>query len=156
MQKTFKFIGLVLLFLITGFYLHELFHELSLSQIENTEIQFITSKMNTRFLSRVTFAMIIGSLPIQYLIIEKITKFRFLYHGLIVFLIIISSGLLLWLFRVYQLKTELMNMGNYSMGNDIKSAFPIEKTNFSLYLLLGFIIGMVLSIFIFKKRAKSI
>lgn len=71
--------------------------------------------MGKQFYSHITFALIIGIIPILYLIIKKATKFSFIKQGLIALGIIIGCGILLWQFRIYQLNNQTLKLSKFNI-----------------------------------------
>jgi hypothetical protein len=109
-----------------------------------------------QFFSHITFALSIGFLPLLYLIINKVTKFNFTNQGLISCGIIIGCGILLWQFRIFQLNNQVHHLSDFTIKNEIKMQMDYENLNFEIYMFIGFIVGTLLSILIFKNRTKSI
>ncbi len=156
MKNPLKYIGLILILFIIGFLLRDYFFNLSISQITNDRTQVVSRKLSGQFLSHITFALSIGILPILYLIIKKVTKLNFIHQGLISCLVIIGCGILLWQFRIFHFNHQAQYLSDLNIGNGIKLYLDHENLNFEVYLFTGFIVGTVLSILIFKNRAKHV
>ncbi len=160
MTNTLKYLGLIIIFSIIGFIIRDLFFDFSHSQITNETIIIGNRTASGQFYSHILFALSIGIIPLFYLIIKKITKINFLNKGLISFGIIVICGVSLWLFRTFQLKNRFQNISDFYNGSEIKtelnfSTMSLNSLNFGLYLFLGFIIGTILSILIFKNKNKT-
>jgi len=156
MKNTLKYLGLILILFVTGFLIRDYFFDLSISQITNENTQVVSRNISGQFFSHFTFALSIGILPLLYLIIKKVTKLNFINQGLITCGIIIGCGVLLWQLRIFQLNNQAQNLSDLNIGNGIKMQMDYENLNFEIYMFIGFIVGTVLSILIFKNRTKSV
>jgi hypothetical protein len=156
MTKTLKYLGLILLLSIIGFLIRDYFFKLSFSQIANEDTQIVSQNLSGQFYSHILFALSIGIIPLLYLIIKKMTKLNFMKQGLISCGIIIVSGILFWQFRIFQLNSKFQNLSEFDIGNGIQTQMGFDNLNLALYLFIGFIIGTVLSILIFKNRNKTV
>ncbi|MFI2741471.1 hypothetical protein ACG2LH_01915 [Zhouia sp. PK063] len=155
MRKTFIYLALVIIFILSGFLLHKSFFEFSLALTTEYNIKMITTKMSYLFISQIFFAAVIGILPLLYLCVERLTKIKFLNQGLITCVIIVLCGILFWQLRIYLVGNELKKMTNYNLGNEIDISYDIENAKYNLFLLLGFGVGAVVSIFIYRNRNKK-
>jgi hypothetical protein len=155
MTNTLKYLGLILILSIIGFLIRDYFFDFSLSQITNENTQIVSRTISGQFYSHILFALSIGIIPLLYLTIKKMTKLNFMNQGLISCGIIIVSGILLWQFRIFQLNNEFQKLSEFDIGNGIQAQMDFNNLNLGLYLLIGFLIGTVLSILIFKNRAEK-
>ncbi|MFD2292189.1 hypothetical protein ACFSKN_14915 [Mariniflexile gromovii] len=156
MTNTLKYLGLILILSVIGFLIRDYFFDFSLSQIANKNTQIISRTMSGQFYSHILFALSFGIIPLLYLIIKKITKLNFVTQGLISCGIIVISGISLWQFRIFQLNSRLQKLSEFDIGNGIKTELNFDSLNFGRYLFIGFLIGTVLSILIFKNRNKTV
>ena len=145
---------------VIGFLIRDLFFNFSHSQIANDTIIIASRTVRGQFYSHILFALSIGIIPLLYLSIKKITKINFLNKGLISCGIIVACGILLWIFRIFQLKNRFQNISEFYNGSEIKtelnfSTMNLNSLNFRLYLFIGFIIGTIMSILIFKNKNKT-
>ncbi|WP_349663435.1 hypothetical protein IZU89_12555 [Cellulophaga lytica] len=111
--------------------------------------------MNHQFISQISFALIIGILPLLYLCVQRLTKIKFSNQGLITCGIILLSGILFWQLKIYLVRDELKKMTNYNLGSEIDISYNIENAKYNLFLLLGFVVGAVVSIIIYKNWNKT-
>ena len=156
MTNALKYLGLILLLSVFGFLIRDYFFDFSLSQIANENTQFVSRTTSGQFYSHILFALSIGIIPLLYLILKKITKLNFITQGLISCGIIVISGISLWQFRIFRLNSRLQKLSEFDIGNGIKTELNFESLNFGRYLFLGFLIGTVLSILIFKNKNKTV
>ncbi|MEL0653343.1 hypothetical protein V6246_18120 [Algibacter sp. TI.3.09] len=77
-------------------------------------------------------------------------------QGLISCGIILVSGILLWQFRIFQLNSRFQKLSEFDIGNGIQTQMDFDNLNFGRYLFIGFLIGTILSILIFKNRNKTV
>ncbi|KAA5825067.1 hypothetical protein FPF71_07675 [Algibacter amylolyticus] len=156
MTNTLKYLGLILILSVIGFLIRDYFFDISFSQIENENTQIVSRNMSGQFYSHIIFALSIGIIPLLYLIIKKITKLNFMKQGLISCGIILVSGILLWQFRIFQLNSRFQKLSEFDIGNGIQTQMDFDNLNFGRYLFIGFLIGTILSILIFKNRNKTV
>ncbi|WP_272024128.1 hypothetical protein [Olleya namhaensis] len=156
MTNALKYLGLILILSIIGFLIRDYFFDFSLSQIAYEKTQIVNRTMSGQFYSHILFALSIGIIPLLYLIIRKITKLNFITQGLISCAIIVISGISLWQFRIFQLNSRIQKLSEFDIGNGIKTELNFDSLNFGRYLFIGFLIGTVLSILIFKNRNKTV
>jgi hypothetical protein len=150
-----KYLGLFLILSIIGFLIRDYFFDFSLSQITNENTQFISRNIREQFYSHILFAISIGIIPLLYLIIKKMTKLNFMNQGSVSCGVIVVCGILLWQFRIVQLNSRLQKLSEFDIGNGIQRELNFDSLNFGRYLFIGFLIGTVLSILIFKNRNKT-
>ena len=155
MRETFQYLAIVIGFTISGFFLHEYFFEFSIALTTKYNIKMITTKMSYQFISQISFAVVIGILPLLYLGVQRMTKLKFLNHGMATCGIILISGIVFWQFRIYLVGEELKKLARSDFGNEIEITYNIENARYNLFLLSGFVVGAVISIFILRDRYKS-
>jgi hypothetical protein len=97
--------------------------------------------------SPLTLHLAVLTLPIFYLITKRISDVKGINQTFIFFGITILSGIGFWLLRLYYLKgiTE-----NYRISTAIENTISISKLKFELFCWLGFLVGAILSILLFK------
>jgi len=156
MTNTLKYLGLILIFSVIGFLIRDYFFDLSFSQIANENTQIVSRNISGQFHSRILFALSIGIIPLFYLIIKKMTKMNFMKQGLISCAIILVSGILLWQFRIFQVNSKFQKLSEFDIGNGTKSEMNFADLDLGRYLFIGFLIGTILSILIFKNSNKIV
>jgi len=156
MQKTLKYLGLIVLFTISGFLFYNYYIKLSAALTAEYNLKMVMRNLNEQFVSQVTFALVIGILPILYLCVEKLTKIKFVFQGLVASAVIVTSGITLWLLKIYMLDNELSKIASYNLENQIEISFFKQTAQLNLFLLSGFILGSVVSFLIFKRSIKTI
>ncbi|ADY29292.1 hypothetical protein [Cellulophaga lytica] len=156
MTNALKYLGLILILSVIGFLIRDYFLDFSLSQIANKNSQITSRTMSGQFYSHILFALSIGIIPLLYLIIKKMTKLNFMNQGLVSCGIIFVCGILLWQFRIFQLNNRLQKLSEFNIGNGIQTELNFDNLNFGRYLFIGFLIGTILSILIFKNKNKTL
>ncbi len=156
MKKTLKYVGLIIVLTLIGFLIRDYFFNISFSQLNNGNIQIVSRMSNGQFYSHLLFSLFIGAIPMLYLIVEKITKLKFLNQGLITFVLIVGSGILFWQFRIFQLKGQLQKLSEFNIGDGIKNQINTKDLNFGAYLFIGFVIGAILSTLVFRRKNKTV
>ncbi|WP_349664802.1 hypothetical protein IZU89_07690 [Cellulophaga lytica] len=156
MTNTLKYLGLILILSIIGFLIRDYFFDFSLSQITNENTRIVSRNISGQFYSHILFAISIGIIPLLYLTIKKLTKLNFMNQGLVSYGIMIFCGILLWQFRIFQLNSRLQKLSEFDIGNGIQTELNFDNLNFGRYLFIGFLIGTILSILIFKNKNKTV
>ena len=161
MPDTLKYLFSIIVLLFIGLLISGPLFEFAYSEIENENIKIVDRNSDGQFLSHIVFALSIGITPLLYLIFKKKTKVCFFNRGLISYGIIIASGFSLWLYRILQLKNKSQTITDLYQGKETQNEFDfnslhINNHNFEYYLLLGFIIGTILSIVIFRNLNKKV
>ncbi|EWH09438.1 hypothetical protein KLA_17259 [Cellulophaga geojensis KL-A] len=77
-------------------------------------------------------------------------------QGLVSYGIMVVCGILLWQFRIFQLNSRLQKLSEFDIGNGIQTELNFDNLNFGRYLFIGFLIGTILSILIFKNKNKTV
>lgn len=93
-MKNLKYFILSVVLIIIGFILYKPFFEFSVNMINNEKIEFFSTTINSQFRSQLIFAIIIGLIPILYMIIQRLTKIHFFFDGVYVLLFILIFGCL--------------------------------------------------------------
>ncbi|WP_152536876.1 MULTISPECIES: hypothetical protein [Flavobacteriaceae] len=156
MTNTLKYLGLILILSIIGFLIRDYFFDFSLSQITNENTRIVSRNISGQFYSHILFAISIGIIPLLYLTIKKLTKLNFMNQGLVSYGIMVVCGILLWQFRIFQLNSRLQKLSEFDIGNGIQTELNFDNLNFGRYLFIGFLIGTILSILIFKNKNKTV
>jgi hypothetical protein len=112
-------------------------------------------EMGSQFRSIFYFALSMGSIPLLYLAVEQITKFKLQYQGLKTIGIILASGILLWFIRIIQLNRLLNMTSGITNELGLNSSLRFEILLFSQYLFIGFLIGAIISGIIFRYEKTS-
>ena len=149
------YIGLVVMLIVLGLFLHKDFFEYSLSFLETDRsvlFNHVVSDKSRIFL----FPIILGMLPLFYLLVQRITKITFIYKGLIVSIIIIGFGILFWGLRIFGLNSEFEQISEYNLPGELQPTIDMDYLKFEIYLLMGFIVGTLVSILVFRDRTKSL
>ena len=154
-MNTLKYLGLFLLLTIIGFLVRDYFFDFSYSQLSKENVRMVNRNISGHFYTHLLFAISIGIIPLLYLTIKKITKLNFMSDGLVSCGVIVVCGILLWQFRMLQLNSKYANLPELVTKKGIKFEMNTAELYFERYLFLGFIIGTIISILIFKNKNKA-
>lgn len=149
MRKIFFFIGLVIIFFGFGFLVWEVFTGASFYQLHIENILFVFQRMTNRLLLNLIFAFSIGIIPILYLLVYKFAKLNSIKQRMITLGIIILSGLIFWQYRIFQLKYQFDFKSVFTTDN-YATAYSTEGLKFEIYLLIGLVIGSVISLITYR------
>ncbi|MBN1251005.1 MAG: hypothetical protein JXR51_04815 [Bacteroidales bacterium] len=129
-----------LFFAILGFLSYQFFMQISVNQLIARKIETVFLKLSGQFEQRFMFALIIGIIPVLYLIVKKSTKIKSNFQMLFVYLNIIIFGIIFWQFRIYSVI--------YIASDCINTTLVISRLNLNFWIFIGLIIGTITSIFI--------
>jgi len=156
MKKNLLYFGVVVLLIILGFTIWKFFSTYSLEQLNKENISVVTFQIGSQFNSNLFFALSLGTIPLLHLIITKLANLKSINQHLISIGIIIGCGILLWQYRISQLNKLSQNLSDFNIGNGIKMQLDFNNLNFERYLFIGFLVGAIMSILIFRNRTKKI
>jgi len=60
-------------------------------------------------------------------------------------------GIIFWQLKILQLNNSFNAFSQYKLGNEIKNQFNFGDLNLGPYLAIGFMIGTVVSLLVFRK-----
>ena len=156
MKKALIYLGLVLSLTVVGFLTWNFFLHMSFSQINKQNLDmFVNIGMVRSFKSNLIFAIVIGILPMIYVAINKLTRLKLLHQKLITIGIILSSGIIFWQLRIFQISKKMQQLSNLNLGEGIEHGGNFYYFNFEIYLFIGFLTGRLISILIFKRKNKA-
>jgi len=155
-MKTLKFIVLSIAFIAIGIYINDEFFEYSFSLLHTERFTFESRIVTGQFYLSMLFPLILGTIPWFYSLVKKITEINFLYKGLLTVLIIVGLGILFWRLRIFGLNVQFDELSNYNLPEGLNQQFDISILKFEIYLLMGFIVGTLISILVFRDKTKSL
>jgi len=151
MKLAIKYLGLTIILGIIGFLLSNYFRELSVLQLSNVNIEPIHTKMAGQFNKHILFAFSFCLIPVLFLIVFKLTSLRSFRQKLAVYMIIILSGIIFWQYRILSVSKTIKEFNNI----EIPSIFDIDSINFEVFLMIGFTVGTIISILIFRIKNRD-
>lgn len=155
MKSILKYFALTLLFIVVGFLIKDYFYTLSINQIDNGSVVMNSTTMSGQFSQHLIFSLVIGSIPIFYLMVDKLAHLKNSKQALIVTALIIGCGILMWQFRIFQLNFQLEKFSELFKDSGIQNTVDFTKLNFGMYIFIGFFIGSMFSVLFFRKKSKS-
>jgi len=134
-----------------GFYFQDFFMRscLNLLELKKNRISIRSSTMSAQFSNAFTFAVSIGLLPVYYGIIRKFTKRPKFSEALLIFSVMIGSGLFAIFFRSVVLNMMFYDFEKITIPG-VNEAFPIQRVGFSQALFFGNFFGALLCFALFK------
>ena len=107
----------------------------------NENAKIVSSKLSSQFFEPIYFGLSLAIIPILIML-----SLKFVTNKIMSLIFIIGFSLFGFLIELRNLKLII----SFQL-NDYKQAIAIEDINFSTYLFFGSLIGLILSILIFKK-----
>lgn len=150
MKNTLIYIISIFSLFIIGFIFWKNFIEFTISQLESKDIQIVSSSMNDQFYSHLLFSIFIGSIPALFLLVRKSVGLNEIKQYLITLGLIIIGGIILWQFRIIQANNQLQELSAINANSDTKNLAYFDSLTFEIFLFIGFILGTVLSILLYK------
>ncbi|EDP70061.1 hypothetical protein FBALC1_11027 [Flavobacteriales bacterium ALC-1] len=152
-MKAIKYIISIALLVTAGFFFYKDFIEYSFLLIDTKGV--ILERTLTSGLP-IIFPLVLGVFPLFYFLVKRTTKILFLYKGLIVCGILIGLGILFWRLRIYGLNIEFNKLSEYQLSEDLRPSVDVSYLKFEIYVLMGFIVGTLASILIFRDKNKPL
>ena len=134
----FLLIAILLLFIGSRFYME--FLNYLIPNTENTEI--VSTRLSSQFFESIYFGLSTALIPIFIML-----SWRFISNKKMSSILIILFSTIGFFLRFTMLKFLIIA----SNDSDLKANLFLEEINFSIYILFGGLIGLILSILIFKK-----
>ena len=150
MRRILIYIGLTLILIFVGSWLSQYFFELSISELNLNNVDLVQTSIDGQFNQSLMFGLIIGLIPILYLIVDKIVKIKSKKQSLIILIIIILTGIFSWQLRIIELNISFAKLSQFELGAGISNSYKVENLNFELYLAIGMLIGTSISSFAFR------
>lgn len=151
-MENLKYLILIVVVIIIGFFLYQSFFEFSLAMISDDKIEFFSNDITSRFSSQLIFSLVIGFIPILYLIIQKISKISFWFDGAYVLLIMIVFGSLTTILRGVFICQEIMILSSIKLPNNGKLSYSIDRLYFEYFLFFGFMIGALICMMLLRLK----
>lgn len=155
MKSILKYFALTLLFIVVGFLIKDYFYAISINQLDRGSVVMNSTTMTGQFSQYLIFSLVIGSIPVFYLIVDKLAHLKNGKQALIVPSLIIGCGILMWQFRIFQLNFQLEKFSELSKYSGIQNTIDFTKLKFAMYLFIGFFIGSLFSVLLFRKKSAS-
>lgn len=152
MKKTIIYICLSLAFGIIGLAYSKTFNAFSISLLDLSNISLRSFSMNSQFKSSVVFTVSIGMLPLFFLFIQKKANLNTFKESLMPASIILSCGFITWALRILHLNLQFKSYSNNLISNKAEFAYDTGTLFFGVYIFIGFTIGMIISIFLLRKK----
>ncbi|MBO3116313.1 hypothetical protein J4050_06120 [Winogradskyella sp. DF17] len=147
---------LVFVLFVLGYNYYEQFflYSKSLLELENLSLdkRSITDKNN----GAIVLGIVLATLPLFYLVIRKTTNLNsILGQGTSIFLIVVF-GVLFWRLRIFGLNEEFRKLTDYVDSFQTVPNVEIEYLKFDIYVLMGFIVGALIAILLFRDKSKPL
>lgn len=140
---------------IVAFFTHELFTSWSYQAMADVKIQ--DTQMDLSFKLKLLYTAIWAVFPFFVLTVLLIGKFNEKRHALFIGISTFISGIIFWGFKIYSLNLRYAEITQVKIPFPITFYFAREDLNLELYVLVGFVVGAILSgiaLHRFLKRGK--
>ncbi|WP_299313607.1 hypothetical protein [uncultured Aquimarina sp.] len=152
MKKALLYFAAIIVLFIIGFMLYNSFINLSFLFLNKGEIRIFSNSISGRFSSRLFFAISISIIPLFYLWVHYFSNLKDLRQKIITYLLIIGGGILSWQCRIIVLNYRLSKSSEISAQLGVNNSISLEHLDFDSYLFIGYAIGTILSILVFRNR----
>jgi len=152
MKKVLVYSGAVIALTIVGFVLYPNFMNLSFLFLNKGDVSIFSSSMSGRFSAQLFFAISIGVIPLFYLWVRYFANPKHLRQKILTYLLIIAGGILSWQCSIILLNYRLKRISELNIKPGIQNSISLEYLNFDAYLFIGYAVGTILSIFIFRNK----
>lgn len=156
MKKVLLYIGIIIVLFIVGFMLYNYFMELSFLFLNKEDVKVFSNSIFGRFSSRLFFALRISVIPLFYVWVHYFSNLKDLRQKILTYLLIIAGGILSWQCRIVVLNYLLSKLSEINTQAGIDNSMSLENLDFDSYLLIGYAIGAIVSILVFRNREAPI
>lgn len=152
MKRFLIYTGLVILLFVIGFVTSRGGIEFSISLLDLNGTNLVVTSLTSQYKERIFFSIAIGTIPLILFTVNKIngnlSGSRNKY--LIPLGIIILAGIISWMLRIFVINRNIKRLNLFDFGEDSQQILSFNILNFSIYLLIGFIIGGIICIPVMK------
>jgi hypothetical protein len=141
---------------IIGYYGSESFFNQSYGMLRMDKVILKDTSNNNDLYKPIVMAVILGLLPLCFLLVQKTTDLKTRFHRVVSALIIILSGLVFWRLRIYGLNSEFQILSEYNTLYNLPATLDRSYLKFEVYLLMGFIVGTLIAILIFRDKSRPL
>lgn len=153
MKQVLIYFGLAVLLFVIGFTLSGYVIDFSIYLLDLKGLEIGVSSIQYQFKERFLFGTALGAIPLLLFLVRRIVgvtdvfqKFMAMAFGVMMFFGIIS-----WLFRIWQVNNKLEKIAGLQLQSTLKNTIPFSSFNFGTYMLLGVVLGSIVSFLIVKR-----
>lgn len=154
-------IGISAVLCLVGFYGRDAFLSFSVSEVLNETFTIKSGwSLPHQTFGAVLFVIALGIIPLLFLLVKRIRYLNSLPKQLLSIAIIVASGFVFWLGRLFYLKfkaaqiNDLLRRAEFATAEDVPR-LKFEEMHFELYLFLGLVAGMLLSLLVFRRKIRN-
>ncbi len=128
-----------------AFFLSEEFTKFSTSLLELNGKNIVINSLKGQFEEKVFFAIALSTIPMILFFTKKVTQYKkrsYPIAGLV-----LLTGTIAWGLRILLLNKHLKRH---------QTDLIFEHLNFSAYLLIGFVVGGMISVLLFKRKTRPV
>lgn len=140
---------------VIGFNLHRHFFDISFAQFESWRAMIFSTGSGFSFNVPLLFSLVIGSIPLLFLIVDKMAKLTSITQKLVSITIIIGFGILFWQLRILYLNKIMQRLLGSEIPETLDVSINLQTLHLEVFLLIGFLVGAVVSILVFKNKKLS-
>ncbi|MDT0553036.1 hypothetical protein [Urechidicola vernalis] len=154
MKNRIPYLIISVLLIIIGFLTFNMFNAISFSKLNTENLSYVQTSLSNNTGQLIWYTLGLGALPFLLLITKKIAKIESYLRTIIVSLIIFFGGFLFWQIKILTTNSAIKTVKKFSVQG-VQNSFDVSKVNFSLYLTIGFLLGTIISIIVFKFLVKK-
>lgn len=102
--------------------------------------------------SALTLHLAVVSIPFFYFIVKSVSDIKGIFQTFLFLVITVFSGIAFWLLRIKYLKSVTES---FKLEKGIENTIAISKFQFEIYCWFGFLVGGLISLFVFKLLNKK-
>ncbi|WP_378172009.1 hypothetical protein [Aquimarina sp. SS2-1] len=156
MKSFFLYLGFILVLIIVGFLVYPYFLDLSFVFLDKRDVEIFSSSISGRFSEHLYFATSLGAIPLLYVSTKYFTDLENLKQKILTYLLIIGGGILSWQLTIVLLNYRLKRLSEFNIQAGIDNTVSIESLDFDAFLPIGYAVGTIVSILIFRNRKTSL
>jgi hypothetical protein len=137
-----------------GYSLNELFFNYSRSLLILGVVPLENRNSQNTEIGAIVLGVVFGMLPLFHLLMVKASKLNTVIKHILSMALVLTSGLIFWRLRIFGLNTELKQLNDYTASNKLPlTPVAVADLKFDIYLLMGFLVGTLIAILIFRDQS---
>lgn len=138
---------------VLGYSLNEFFFRYSKSLLVLGIVPLENRTSQESDIGAIVLGVAFGLLPLFHLLMVKASKLNTTIKHILSMALVLAFGLIFWRLRIFGLNTELEQLNEYITSNRLPlTPVAVSNLKFDIYLLMGFLVGALIAILIFRDR----
>lgn len=147
---------LVLLLFVIGFSFYEQFFSYSKSLLGLEHLILEKRSVKDKNSGAIVLGIVLATVPLFYLFIRKTTELNSILKRCTSIFIVFVFGAVFWRLRIFGLNEEFHKLADLITPFDTIPNVEIQYLKFDIYVLMGFTVGALIAILLFRDKSKQL